>query len=74
MKITERIFDAATGETNDIERQMTTEEIAIYKEREAARLEAAKQRELDEIKKKEAEEKLAKLGLSIDDLKALGLG
>lgn len=70
MKTIERIFDAETGETTDIERDMTAKEIADY-ESAIERTEAAQQAELQ---RQAAVAKLAALGLSIDDLKALGLG
>jgi len=73
MKITERIFNAKTGETVDIERDETTAEI---KAREAKEKELAIKLAEAEAKaqaKAIAEGKLAALGLTIDDLRALGL-
>lgn len=73
MKIIERIYDAATGETNDIERDMDAQELADY-EASIKRAEAeAKLLQENLVKKAAAEAKLAALGLDADDLKALGL-
>lgn len=69
MKIIERIFDATTGETTDIERAATAAEIADFEE--GKKVKAAI--EQAEIKKAEAQAKLAALGLTIEDLKAAGL-
>lgn len=73
MKITERIYDATTGETTDVERTLTADEIverttAIEKAQEMA----TKQAEMESTKLA-AQAKLAALGLTTDDLKALGL-
>lgn len=66
-----RIHNATTGET--IDREMTDEEYAAFllikEENEQRRL----QEEAKLTKKAEAEAKLAALGLTTDDLKALGL-
>ena len=73
MKITERIYDATTGETTDIERDLTANEIAEY---EAMQTEMAKHQEKVEQEaaaREAAQTKLAALGLTTDDLKALGL-
>ena len=73
MKITERIFDATTGETTDVERTLTAAEI---KELEAIQAEAAKRQaaiEQEATTKAAAQAKLAALGLTTEDLKALGL-
>lgn len=73
MKIIERIFDADTGETKDIERDMTPQELADY-QASMDRAEAeAKLSEQNAVKKAAAEAKLAALGLTPEDLKALGL-
>jgi predicted DsbA family dithiol-disulfide isomerase len=73
MKTIERIFDADTGETKDIERDMTLQELADY-QASLDRAEAeAKLSEKNAVKKAAAEAKLAALGLTSDDLKALGL-
>lgn len=73
MKIIERIYDAETGETNDVERDMTKQElidyqIALNKTQEIAAAETAAK-----TAKEAAQAKLAALGLTTDDLKALGL-
>lgn len=73
MKIIERIYDVTTGETQDIERDMKAQELADYKASvERAETEAKLAAE-NAIKKATAEAKLAALGLTADDLKALGL-
>lgn len=65
------IYNHATGET--IVREMNAEELAEHE----AKLEAVKQAEADKTKaetdKEAAQAKLAALGLTADDLKALGL-
>lgn len=74
MKITERIFDATTGETIDIERDMTeAEEINYSKAQEKNQLFMEQQKTIEE-KRIAAEAKLAALGLTADDLRALNLG
>jgi hypothetical protein len=73
MKIMERIYDATTGETTDVERELTAAEVKTYQ---AAEAEAAKRQAEAEAAiatKTAAEAKLAALGLSVEDLKALGL-
>lgn len=67
----EKIFNAETGK--EIWRDYSAEEIA---EVEAAQAEAAKKKLLQsevDAKKAEAQAKLAALGLTADDLRALGL-
>ena len=70
------IYDHATGET--IEREMTNEEQAIRNKEVADWLEAKAIKDAElaqtEAAKAAAEAKLAALGLTTDDLKALGLG
>ena len=73
MKIIQRIFNAETGETVDIERDETAAE---KKEREAfiaKKAELAAEAEAKAQAKTAAEGKLAALGLTTDDLRALGL-
>ena len=73
MKLTEKLVDAITGEETIIERDATPAEI---KEREAFAAEAAKLATLHaeaEAARVSAAAKLSALGLTIDDLKALGL-
>ncbi len=73
MKIIERIYDASTGETNDIERNMDAQELKDY-EASIERAEVqAKLLQENLVKKAAAQAKLAALGLTTDDLKALGL-
>ena len=71
MKPTNKIHNVETGEVIEVE--MTDEEYAIYLENKAAE----QQRDLEAQNKAEAkaqaEVKLAALGLTSDDLKALGL-
>lgn len=73
MIITERIYNAETGQTEDIEREATPEEVAKYEAdlAEAAALEAEYQAK--EAARIAAEQKLEVLGLTADDLRALGL-
>ena len=73
MKITERIYDATSGKTTDVERELKPAEIAAYQaaEQEAATRKAAAEQEAQI--KATAEAKLAALGITVDDLKALGL-
>lgn len=61
-------------ETNEIvDREMTDAEFAIY-EAEFAKIESAKNEKAQaELAKEAAQAKLAALGLTTDDLKALGL-
>jgi hypothetical protein len=73
MKITERIYDATTGKTTDVERTLTAAEIAMYKEIQAESAARQAAIEQEETAKATAEAKLAALGLTTDDLKALGL-
>jgi len=74
MKITERIFDATTGETADIERDLTANEIAEYEAMQAEVVKRQAAIEQEAATKAAAEAKLTALGLTTDDLKALGLG
>jgi hypothetical protein len=74
MKTIERIFDVVTGETTDIERDMTSQEIADYQANKLQAEQKAQQFAEAETKRAAAEAKLAALGLTADDLKALGLG
>jgi len=73
MKITEKEFNAITGETTFTERDETAQEKT---KREAWVLEMAQMQAEAEAKaqaKAAAEGKLAALGLTTDDLRALGL-
>jgi len=70
--ITKRIHDVETNEIQDI--PLTDAELAEFeKDKKAGEAKAAEYAALA-AKKKAAEEKLAALGLSVEDLKALGLG
>ena len=73
MKIIEKNFDVETGKETITEREMTAAEVAEWEANQAeiaARLEALA---AAEAAKAAAEAKLAALGLTTDDLKALGL-
>lgn len=66
-----RIHDIATDQV--IDREMTDAEFAIYQADQAKDAEAKAKTEAAETAKKDAQAKLAALGLTTDDLKALGL-
>lgn len=66
-----RIHNATTGET--IDREMTDEEYAAFLLIQEENQERQVQEEARLAKKAEAEAKLAALGLSKEDLQALGL-
>ncbi len=71
MTPTIKLVNATTGE--EIEREMNAEELAQYQQDKAkAELTATKQAEA-EAAKEAATAKLAALGLTADDLQALGL-
>lgn len=73
MKIIERIFDAISGNITDVEREMTAQEVSEY-EAEIAKAEAQQLADSETATKREAAEaKLVALGLTPEDLKALGL-
>jgi hypothetical protein len=62
-------------ETNEIiDREMTNEEFAEYEKQKAKDLVASEEEAARAAAKAAAETKLAALGLTADDLKALGLG
>lgn len=67
-----KIVNAATGE--EIEREMNNAEFAQYEADQATRATQATAQAAAEAAKAAAGEKLAALGLTTDDLKALGLG
>jgi hypothetical protein len=73
MIITEKIFDVQTGETTIVEREATPEEVARRQADEAEALAAAEAFAAFETARQAAEAKLEALGLSTDDLRALGL-
>lgn len=68
MKIIERTFDATTGETIDIERDATAEEIAA---RDAVIAEAQAKAEAEATIAAEKAALLAKLGITEDEAKLL---
>jgi hypothetical protein len=68
MKITERIYDAITGETTDIEREETPQEIAEREKFLSDALAAAKELE---TKATEKAALLSKLGITEDEARLL---
>jgi hypothetical protein len=73
MKITEKEFNALTGQETITERDATAKEIADY-EKEQAEAQAREEAQAQaEAKRQTALAKLAALGLEEDDIKALGL-
>lgn len=74
MKIIEKIFDATTGETIVNERDMEKAELDAFNRTIKENEERAKIEADLAVKRKVAEDKLAALGLTADDLKVLGLG
>lgn len=73
MKITEKEFNLLTTEESITEREMTADELA---ERQAAEAEAEAKAQAEaeaEAKRLTALAKLEALGLTVDDLEALGL-
>lgn len=73
MKLTERTFDAVTGETTDLERNETAAETKARLDKAAEVASQAALQAEAEAAKAAAQAKLAALGLTTDDLKALGL-
>lgn len=73
MKIIEKHFDIITGEETITERDETADETKLRLEREAEAKELAAAQAEAEAAKAAAQAKLAALGLTTDDLKALGL-
>ena len=74
MKIVEKEFDASTGKETIIERDETAAEIQERQKFEAEQAAKAAEQALADTAKAAAKAKLAALGLTTDDLKALGLG
>ena len=72
MKPTIKLVNATTGE--EIEREMNAEELAIYERDLLAEQIQAQVLADAQAAKAAAQAKLATLGLTTDDLKALGLG
>jgi hypothetical protein len=70
-KPTIKIVNTQTGE--EIEREMNAEELAQFKAEEAAELERQNVQIQKATDKAAAQAKLSALGLTADDLKALGL-
>lgn len=73
MKITEKTFDAATGEETITERDETAAETAHRLELEKQIADNLAAKEKADAAREVAQTKLASLGLTADDLKALGL-
>ena len=73
MKITEKTFDAVTGEETITERDETADEIANRLELEKKIADKLAEKEQADAAREAAQAKLAALGLTADDLKALGL-
>ena len=74
MKIIEKEFNAITGEETITERDETAAETKERLDNEQAMAVAKAKAEAAEAAKATAQAKLAALGLTTDDLKALGLG
>jgi hypothetical protein len=74
MKIIEKEYNALTGEETIIERDETADEVKARKIYEAEQAERLTLKAKAETAKAAAQAKLAALGLTEDDLKALGLG
>lgn len=68
MKIIERIFDASTGETTDVEREMTKSEIDQMAKDTADALARSQAQSAKEAEKAAV---LAKLGLTAEEVAAL---
>jgi uncharacterized protein YciW len=73
MKITEKTFNAATGEETISERDETATETAHRLELEKQVADNLAAKEQANTAREVAQTKLAALGLTADDLKALGL-
>lgn len=73
MKIIERIYDVTTGTTTDVEKVLAGKELTEY-QLEIERLkQIANEQAEAKAAKEAAQAKLAALGFTADDLKALGL-
>ena len=73
MKITEKTFDASTGLETVTERNETAAETANRLELEKQTIDKLAAKEKADAAREVAQTKLAALGLTADDLKALGL-
>jgi hypothetical protein len=73
MKITEKTFDASTGEETITERDETAAETAHRLDLEKQIADNLAAKEQASAAREVAQTKLAALGLTADDLKALGL-
>lgn len=68
MKIIERTYDASTGETTDVERELSAKEV---KEKEAALAEIEKNANDKALKAAEKAALLSRLGITEDEAKLL---
>lgn len=73
MKITEKTFDALTGEETVTERDETVEEVAYRLKLEEKYAEELVEKQKAEAARQAVQIKLEALGLTTEDLKALGL-
>ena len=73
MIIVEKIIDLATQTETIVEREMTPEEFKQWEADQAETITLTAARKEAEAKKTEAEAKLTALGLTTEDLRALGL-
>ena len=73
MKIIERTHNSETNEIFDIEREMTSAELKSYQDAQTAAQANATAQAGADTAKAAAQAKLEALGLTADDLKALGL-
>lgn len=73
MKITEKEFDALTNQETITERDATPDEILAIQKAETEAADYLAKQEIAEAAKAIAHAKLTALGLTVDDLKALGL-
>ena len=74
MKTIEKIINIQTGEETIVENELSTDELAYIKAFQLAEKKKADERAEKAANRASAEAKLAALGLTADDLKALGLG
>ena len=73
MKTVERIVNGITGEVQDIERDMDAAELKSYQDTVKLNELIAIEKAENEIKRASAFSKLEALGLTAEDLRALGL-
>ncbi len=73
MKITEKTFDALTGKETITEREETVEEVAYRSKLEQKQAEKLVEKQKADAAREAVQVKLEALGLTTEDLKALGL-